>query len=56
MPVMYAWYNLNTQVAIKFEHVSSKGCHNGPPPEWAVYKYDCWVGLGVGGVCLNVTS
>lgn len=27
------------QVAIKFEHVSSKGCHNGPPPEWAVYKY-----------------
>lgn len=25
-------------VAIKFEHVSSKGCHNGSPPEWAVYK------------------
>ena len=29
------------QVAVKFEHVSSKGCHNGPPPEWAVYKYAC---------------
>lgn len=26
------------QVAIKFEHKSSKGCNNGPPHEWSVYS------------------
>ncbi len=27
------------QVALKFEHRSSKGCNYGPPYEWQVYKY-----------------
>lgn len=27
------------QVALKFEHRSSKGCNYGPPYEWSVYKY-----------------
>ncbi len=40
------------QVALKFEHRSSKGCNYGPPYEWQVYKwvkcldpksYDCIV-------------
>ena len=26
------------QVALKFEHRSSKGCNHGPPYEWQVYK------------------
>jgi len=26
------------QVALKFEHLSSKGCSNGPPYEWSVYQ------------------
>lgn len=26
------------QVALKFEHRSSKGCNYGPPYEWQVYK------------------
>ena len=26
------------QVALKFEHVTSKGCTNGPPYEWSVYQ------------------
>lgn len=26
------------QVALKFEHRSSKGCNHGPPHEWQVYK------------------
>ena len=26
------------QVALKFEHKSSKGCVNGPPYEWLVYR------------------
>ncbi|CAK8560245.1 unnamed protein product [Lathyrus sativus] len=26
------------EVAIKFEHTSSKGCNNGPPNEWQVYN------------------
>lgn len=25
------------QVALKFEHRSSKGCNYGPPYEWSVY-------------------
>jgi hypothetical protein len=42
------------QVALKFEHRSSKGCNYGPPYEWQVYK--CVVkpvgvicGMGLGG-------
>lgn len=27
-----------TQVALKFEHTTSKGCINGPPYEWSVYQ------------------
>lgn len=27
------------QVALKFEHRSSKGCSYGPPYEWSVYRY-----------------
>ena len=27
------------QVALKFEHRSSKGCNYGPPYEWSVYRY-----------------
>ena len=27
------------QVALKFEHRSSKGCNYGPPYEWSVYKW-----------------
>lgn len=27
-----------TEVALKFEHVSSKGCNHGPPYEWQVYN------------------
>ena len=27
-----------TQVALKFEHRSSKGCSYGPPYEWSVYR------------------
>lgn len=27
----------NPQVALKFEHRSSKGCNYGPPYEWSVY-------------------
>ncbi|KAE9452324.1 hypothetical protein C3L33_15775, partial [Rhododendron williamsianum] len=27
------------EVALKFEHRSSKGCNYGPPHEWQVYKY-----------------
>lgn len=26
------------QVALKFEHRSSKGCNYGPPYEWSVYR------------------
>jgi len=26
------------QVALKFEHLTSKGCTNGPPYEWSVYQ------------------
>jgi hypothetical protein len=26
------------QVALKFEHRSSKGCNYGPPYEWSVYQ------------------
>ena len=26
------------EVALKFEHRSSKGCNYGPPYEWQVYK------------------
>ncbi|KAL0905555.1 hypothetical protein M5K25_023985 [Dendrobium thyrsiflorum] len=26
------------EVALKFEHRSSKGCHHGPPSEWQVYN------------------
>ena len=26
------------QMALKFEHRSSKGCNYGPPYEWSVYK------------------
>ena len=26
------------QIALKFEHRSSKGCNYGPPYEWQVYK------------------
>ena len=29
---------LFTQVALKFEHRSSKGCNYGPPYEWSVYQ------------------
>ena len=29
---------LKFQVALKFEHRSSKGCNYGPPYEWQVYK------------------
>lgn len=29
-----------TQVALKFEHRSSKGCSYGPPYEWSVYRYE----------------
>lgn len=29
------------QVALKFEHMKSKGCNHGPPLEWQVYKYGC---------------
>jgi len=28
----------NLQVALKFEHKTSKGCNYGPPYEWQVYK------------------
>ena len=27
-----------SQVALKFEHRSSKGCNYGPPYEWSVYR------------------
>lgn len=27
------------QMALKFEHRSSKGCNYGPPYEWSVYAY-----------------
>jgi hypothetical protein len=27
------------QVALKFEHQTSKGCNYGAPYEWQVYKY-----------------
>jgi len=27
-----------TQLALKFEHRSSKGCNYGTPYEWSVYK------------------
>ena len=27
------------EVALKFEHRSSKGCNYGPPHEWQVYKW-----------------
>ena len=27
------------QVALKFEHRSSKGCNYGPPYEWSVYRW-----------------
>jgi hypothetical protein len=27
-----------SQMALKFEHRSSKGCNYGPPYEWSVYK------------------
>lgn len=30
--------SLRLQVALKFEHLSSKGCSNGPPYEWSVYQ------------------
>lgn len=33
------------QVALKFEHRSSKGCPYGPPSEWQVYKYDHIINL-----------
>jgi len=29
----------NLQVALKFEHKTSKGCNYGPPYEWQVYKW-----------------
>ena len=29
------------QVALKFEHRTSKGCNYGPPYEWSVYRYAC---------------
>lgn len=29
---------LTLQVALKFEHRSSKGCNYGPPYEWQVYE------------------
>ena len=29
------------QVALKFEHRSSKGCNYGPPYEWSVYRCRC---------------
>lgn len=29
---------LDAQVALKFEHRSSKGCNYGPPYEWSVYQ------------------
>ena len=28
----------HVQVALKFEHRSSKGCNYGPPYEWSVYR------------------
>lgn len=28
---------LSAQVALKFEHRTSKGCNYGPPYEWSVY-------------------
>ena len=37
--VTYISYDLSIlQVALKFEHRSSKGCNYGPPYEWQVYK------------------
>jgi hypothetical protein len=32
------WHRLAAQVALKFEHRTSKGCNYGPPYEWSVYK------------------
>ena len=29
---------MRAQVALKFEHRSSKGCNYGPPYEWSVYS------------------
>ena len=33
------WWLLRLQVALKFEHRSSKGCNYGPPYEWSVYRW-----------------
>lgn len=34
----YIFAHFSPQVALKFEHRSSKGCNYGPPYEWSVYK------------------
>lgn len=31
-------YVLDVQLALKFEHKTSKGCTNGNPYEWSVYQ------------------
>jgi len=40
------------QVALKFEHRSSKGCNYGPPYEWSVYNslFTCAAAAGILGV------
>ena len=45
MKVLLSWQKWMTseecsivQVALKFEHRSSKGCNYGPPYEWSVYQ------------------
>lgn len=40
----------SVQVALKFEHRSSKGCNYGPPYEWSVYRS---VNLHCASACLH---
>jgi hypothetical protein len=59
---MSSCFSQQSQIALKLEHRSSKGCNYGPPYEWSVYgcaaQGSPCVGYGAGqhAVCSDIVS